>query len=326
MDPKGQEVKESEKTSLSQNIGDNKAKGWFLTYPQCDMPKEAALQRLRERLWQKWEYKIEEFVIAEEKHKDGSPHLHAFIKLDKRIRFKADRFDLIEFGKTYHGNYQIAKSWHAVEQYCKKEGDYISSFNVKAAKNKQNKKIGIKELESDALDLLEQGVITGFQLANFVKNQNVYNLLKNKRKANKDINLDIEKKRHIWYYGESNSGKTYRLKTMIKNDPDNWFQIPTNNDWIGYSGEKNLYLDEFKGQLTIQEINRICDGSAKVNVKGGTLQLASDVVVHICSNYNIKDCYKKTEAVLLESLYNRFNEKLCAKKEDNDGKITYEML
>ena len=113
---------------------------------------------------------------------------------------------------------------------------------------------------------------------------------------------------------------------MIKNDPDNWFQIPTNNDWIGYSGEKNLYLDEFKGQLTIQEINRICDGSAKVNVKGGTLQLASDVVVHICSNFNIKDCYKKTEAVLLESLYNRFNEKLCVKKEDSEGKITYEMF
>ena len=160
-------------------------------------------------------------------------------------------------------------------------------------------------------------MISGFQLANFVKNQNVYNLLKNKRKANRDINLDIEKKRHIWYYGESNSGKTYRLKTMIKNDPDNWFQIPTNNDWIGYSGEKNLYLDEFKGQLTIQEINRICDGSAKVNVKGGTLQLASDVVVHICSNFNIKDCYKKTEAVLLESLYNRFNEKLCVKNNEN---------
>lgn len=318
MDPKGtNEVKESEKTSLSQKSGDNKAKGWFLTYPQCDIPKEAALKMLEKDLWQKYDLKIEEYVIAEEKHQDGNPHLHAFIKLNKRVRFKADRFDLNEWGKIFHGNYQIAKSWHAVEQYCKKDGDFISSFNLKAAKNKQNKKIGIKELESDALDLLEQGVITGFQLANFVKNQNVYNLLKNKRKANRDINLDIEKKRHIWYYGESNSGKTYRLKTMIKEDPDNWFQIPTNNDWIGYSGEKNLYLDEFKGQLTIQEINRICDGSAKVNVKGGTLQLASDVVVHICSNFNIKDCYKKTEAVLLESLYNRFNEKLCVKNEGN---------
>lgn len=77
-----------------------------------------------------------------------------------------------------------------------------------------------------------------------------------------------------------------------------------------------MYLDEFKGQLTVQELNRICDGSTKVNVKGGSLQLASDVVVHICSNYNIKDCYKKLEPNLLESLYNRFNEKLCVKNND----------
>ena len=317
MDPRApaeEKSKESEKMCVSH--ADNKAKGWFLTYPQCPCPKEDCLADLRDGLKEKRNLDVEEYVVAEEKHENGDPHLHAFIKLNKRIRFSKDLFDIIYEGKTYHGHYEIAKSWHAVEKYCKKEGDYISNLNIKAAQNKQSKKIGVKELESDPLELLERGVISGFQLANFVKNQNVYNLLKNKRKANRDINLDIEKKRHIWYYGESNSGKTYRLKTMIKNDPDNWFQIPTNNDWIGYSGEKNLYLDEFKGQLTIQEINRICDGSAKVNVKGGTLQLASDVVVHICSNFNIKDCYKKTEAVLLESLYNRFNEKLCVKTDE----------
>lgn len=312
--PAEEKSKESEKMCVSH--ADNKAKGWFLTYPQCPCPKEDCLADLRDGLKEKRNLTIDEYVVAEEKHENGDPHLHAFIKLDKRIRFSKNLFDIIYEGKTYHGHYEIAKSWHAVEKYCKKEGDYISNLNIKAAQNKQSKKIGVKELESDPLELLERGVISGFQLANFVKNQNVYNLLKNKRKANRDINLDIEKKRHIWYYGESNSGKTYRLKTMIKNDPDNWFQIPTNNDWIGYSGEKNLYLDEFKGQLTIQEINRICDGSAKVNVKGGTLQLASDVVVHICSNFNIKDCYKKTEAVLLESLYNRFNEKLCVKNDE----------
>ena len=317
MDPRApaeEKSKESEKMCVSH--ADNKAKGWFLTYPQCPCPKEDCLADLKDGLKEKRNLDVEEYVVAEEKHENGDPHLHAFIKLNKRIRFSKNLFDIIYEGKTYHGHYEIAKSWHAVEQYCKKEGDYISNLNIKAAQNKQSKKIGVKELESDPLELLERGVISGFQLANFVKNQNVYNLLKNKRKANRDINLDIEKKRHIWYYGESNSGKTYRLKTMIKNDPDNWFQIPTNNDWIGYSGEKNLYLDEFKGQLTIQEINRICDGSAKVNVKGGTLQLASDVVVHICSNFNIKDCYKKTEAVLLESLYNRFNEKLCVKNDE----------
>lgn len=62
---------------------------------------------------------------------------------------------------------------------------------------KQSKKIGIKELETDPLELLEKGVITGLQLASFVKNQNLYKMLKNKRKANREIQLDIEKKAYL---------------------------------------------------------------------------------------------------------------------------------
>ena len=32
--------------------------------------------------------KIEEYVIASEKHEDGSPHLHVYLKLDKTIDIK----------------------------------------------------------------------------------------------------------------------------------------------------------------------------------------------------------------------------------------------
>lgn len=325
MDPKApaeEKSKELEKMCVS---SDNKAKGWFLTYPQCPCPKEDCLADLKDGLREKKDLTIEEYVIAEEKHEDGNPHLHAFIKLDKRIRFSKNLFDIIYEGKTYHGHYEIAKSWHAVEKYCKKEGDYISNLNIEAAKQKKSKKIGTKELEMDPLDALENGIINGFQLVNFVKNQNLYKLLKQKRKADEEIDLNIEKKRHFWIYGESNSGKTYYVRKLIKEDPKNWFQIPLNNDWAGYNNEKFLYLDEFKGQLTIQELNRICDGGAKVNVKGSSSQLMQNVVVYICSNYNIKDCYKKADEVVLNSLYNRFEEKLAMVSEV-DGEKKYEMI
>lgn len=332
MDPEAQVRKESEKTALSQVINDNKAKGWFLTYPQCPCPAEDCLADLKDKLnGQKLE--IVEYVIAEEKHENGDPHLHAFVKLNKRVRFKKDRFDIIYDGKDFHGNYQIAKSWEAVKSYVVKGGKYISNFDVKAALRKQNKKIGAKELEMDALEALENGIINGFQLANFVKNQNVYNLLKNKRNAVQNLDLNLEKQRHIWYYGESNSGKTYRIRKMMiedakkeKENQEGWFQIPTNKDWTGYTNQKNLYIDEFKGALSIQELNLICDGGAKMNTKGGSVQLAANVVVHVCSNFNIKDCYKKTEQILLDALYNRFNEKLCMKEKDADGNDIYTMI
>ena len=52
-----------------------RAKGWFLTYPKCDVTPQAALEYLKEK------FTIEEYVIAQEEHKDGTLHLHAFIKV-----------------------------------------------------------------------------------------------------------------------------------------------------------------------------------------------------------------------------------------------------
>lgn len=46
-----------------------------------------------------------EYVVAEEKHEDGSPHLHAFIKYDKKDTWKEDKWDLTQDGVLYHGNY-----------------------------------------------------------------------------------------------------------------------------------------------------------------------------------------------------------------------------
>lgn len=96
---------------------------------------------------------------------------------------------------------------------------------------------------------------------------------------------------------------------MKQTGEENWFQIPTNNDWIGYNGEKYLYIDEFKGQLTVQQLNAICDGNYKVNVKGGSSWIGWECQVIISSNYSIKECYNKVEDNILDTLYNRFIEK-----------------
>lgn len=306
---------------------DYKYATWFCTWAKCPVAKEVILGHLDK----KWDHAIKEYIFAQEHHKDQSLHVHALITLNKRVRFKKDLFDFTDLGKLYHGSYEPPKSIPASRDYLQKEDkDVLTNINLKSIKQKQSKKIGIEELEKDALDLLEEGVISGMQLANFIKNQNIYKFLKQKRDQTRIlINLNIEKKRHFWFYGESNSGKTYNLRQMMLSDPQNWFQIPTNNDWIGYNNEQNLYLDEFKGQLSIQELNRICDGGAKVNIKGGSTQLHPECKVYICSNYNIKECYEKAvkeKPTVIESLYNRFNEKRCYFTEQSDGSAAYHIL
>lgn len=274
------------------------AKGWFCTWPKCPIGKEMALAELQEK------FVLDEYVICQEEHKDGTTHLHAFIKLPKKKLFRSDLFDI----SGYHGNYQPAKSWHAVIAYVKKDGNFITNINQEVFSGKHCSKIKKEDLLKDIDEVLDAGLITPMQVANFYKNSMTYKMLQQKRQ--KMPEKLPEKKRHLWFYGASNTGKTYKIREMMKETgEDKWFQIPTNNDWIGYNGEKYLYIDEFKGQLSVQMLNALCDGNYKVNVKGGSTWIGWDIQVIICSNYSIRDCYSKVEDGILETLYNRFVEK-----------------
>ena len=50
---------------------------------------------------------------------------------------------------------------------------------------------------------------------------------------------------------------------------------------------KFLYMFEFKGQLSIQMLNSLCDGNYKVYTKGGSACIGWDIQVIICSNYSM---------------------------------------
>lgn len=253
---------------------------------------------------------LEEYVISEEKHKDGQPHLHAFLKLKKKKRVKVNTFDLEDF----HGNYQVARSWQSVKEYVIKDNNFITNLNLKAAMRKQSKRLTVEDFETDPLELLKGGRLYPLSLNNFLKNRESYRTLISKQGTDRKSNSPIKKRRHEWLYGASNTGKTTILRQEIADCPENWFQIPYNNDWNGYYNQEHLYADEYKGQLKINDLNRICDGGAKMNTKGGTVQLADDVIVHIVSNYSIEECYNEVKDDIRETLYNRFIENKLVKK------------
>lgn len=285
---------------MSQNRlnGSVQVKGWFCTWPKCPIDKEVALKLLDAK------YELQEYVICQEKHKDGSPHLHAFLKLKTKRRFNPRMFDLNDLGENYHGEYQPAKSFKAVVGYVIKDKNYVSNFDVQkylAKKGKLTKEDLLKEVD----EVLDEGKITPLQVASWYKNSCVYKMLQKKRLPEEMP----EKKRHLWIYGPSNTGKTTLLRNQMREKgEENFFEIPTNNDWVGYNNQYYLFMDEYKGQLTVQQLNRICDGGAKVNVKGATVQLRYDPQVIILSNYSIAECYKNLDNKILDSLYNRFIE------------------
>jgi len=100
----------------------------------------------------------------------------------------------------------VAKSWKAVERYCKKDGNYIASIDVQSAKDHKSKNARL--LTEEAKDLVDEGVITLFQLPALLKAKAAYKLLEDAR--------DMELVRGIWIWGKPGLGKSHLVRTNVK--------------------------------------------------------------------------------------------------------------
>lgn len=94
----------------------------FLTYTKVpeDLSKEDLLAKLRLKCAP---YSIEEYSIGRETHADGTWHMHAYLKFDRKANFRGSaRLDL---EGLIHGNYKPGKAVHI--KYSQKDGDFITN-------------------------------------------------------------------------------------------------------------------------------------------------------------------------------------------------------
>lgn len=107
-----------------------RAKRLFLTYPQlpsgCGDLRILALENY-ERIFgmSREEFK---YVITEELHEDGNPHLHVYLEFKQAQKiYSPTKLDLILPGLDsdvrFHGNYQAAKSEHRIIKYIVKAAE-----------------------------------------------------------------------------------------------------------------------------------------------------------------------------------------------------------
>ena len=128
------------------NMGARDRKKLFLlTYPQCEVKPDDILQFLKEKV------SLKEWVVAQEKHKDGNHHIHAYVRLDGEGVFLRDapntfhyRSPTHESGEEHHGNVkpvtETTRSINDVIKYCIKDDDgnrnYMSNIDVDKCSNK----------------------------------------------------------------------------------------------------------------------------------------------------------------------------------------------
>lgn len=98
----------------------------FVTFPQCDVKKEQVLANCRAL----WGVFLSFAVIAEELHKDGTPHLHAYIKFKCRKQFSGGHFAdfLVRTSQNpsgKHGNYRKVMKPEGCFRYVTKGGNFL---------------------------------------------------------------------------------------------------------------------------------------------------------------------------------------------------------
>lgn len=103
----------------------------FLTYSQCPLPKDHVLETLQSLV------SVQEYIVAEEHHKDGQSHVHCFLRLSKKLDTINVRFFDLEGleeinGETqvFHPNIGAARSPRCVIRYCTKEGNYLTNMVI----------------------------------------------------------------------------------------------------------------------------------------------------------------------------------------------------
>ena len=301
--------------ALEQNLGGQEQKGGFrfcaksllATYPHCDVSKEEMLVHFQGTLCARV------CVVAEERHADGSPHLHVYAEFDRKIDTRNCRYFDYE---GYHPNLQRArpKQLKKTLSYVIKDGNFVQSegFDVQAVLDSKKSKL---QITCEQI-LLGKKTLTAAVIENpcllmsydkLKRNLQLYEM-DTKSEVHRDVCYITSKKRHAWIFGKSNTGKSTMLRSLIDYNPGDFYEISDVKDWTGYNGQRYLYYDEYKGQLTIQELNKLCDGDCSINIKYSKGRICKWPMVIICSNFSIRACYDKVDASLIETLKNRFNE------------------
>lgn len=281
---------------------------FFFTYARCNKGKDV-LRDFLKGLCPHWNY----ILTAEEKHEDGAPHLHAVLQLKQRKDVVNPRhFDLAGF----HPKIEHVRDLSASIDYCKKEGNFLEEGIAKIPSKKKQKMTAKEMLESEPLTLIENNLISPFQLNNFLANQKTYFELKGTDKVratgvlppfwdDQEIEIKQGKQRHYWIYSrEPNKGKTTFLQKLRTSYPCGDYSCKETfqnfGDWV-----QLVLFDEFaKGNsIKITDLNSMCDGTYQYPRKGKTAIFLKDPTLIICSNFPLLEVYPNS-AGRLEARFN----------------------
>ncbi len=308
----------------------------FITWPRCNVDKQECGHLLKELLDPLF------LIVAEEAHADGTPHLHAFVKLATRTRVYHEELDLI-VGK--HGNYQRARSVLHCIRYCAKDDDYycdgieVSSYLEASDASHSAKATLVFNMIKNGSTLKQvYDIYPDFAFMNKAKIEDwieyfveledtmqeleewpMERLLLNSATANPqdyEINDWLSKnvkaprvlgQKHLYIWGLTGLGKTGLYHAL-----ENYLTIylmPTDKWHPLYENKKYdlVVCDDFKGDQPLTFMNKFMDGlHLYLQKKGGGTIYRDFLPMIVFANLQPKDIYHRCPMVLVEAFSRRF--------------------
>jgi len=328
----------------------------FITFPQCEMDKEQVLARIKESL----KTRHCSVIVAKEKHKDGHSHLHIYLETPGNFNVRSPSY--FDFIAGKRGNYQKVKFKEAAIAYITKENEYVAhaidvpkilqEYEKKKEKSKKRKsetqlgpsRVIFSHLKNGKTyeDIMDDDSLGSYMV---LHSSNVKKLAHDFQRK-KEIELRVASKPQychfiinnyeydlmcplpfktpqFWIHGLANVGKTTIISKLFDAGLQG-YHIPTNNDHAKWDDAlfDFAYIDEFKGQLTIQFLNEFLQGSRMdlpgKYVIGGRIK-KKNIPCFILSNYTPEQVYHKKSVVDLAPLMSRL--RVIELKSYNDYEI-----
>lgn len=289
----------------------------FLTYPQCPLSKEFAREDLTAR-FEALGLEVKEYVVAEELHKNGDPHLHCYFKLSAPFRTRDQHaLDL----RGFHGSYEGCRSAKNVIKYCTKDDNFTANIDVAALLSKKSSRQRIAEAIVNEGKALKEVIQDHPALIyDYDKLTRCIDTWKSECTPSKPplpqwlpnpwgklLPVFPDRKRqHYWIWSRRpNLGKTTMFAKPLVSEYNAVIQSGTFQRWNVTRFTQCIILDDYNtAALKWNELNQMCDNTYCFSVIYKGIITPEKYIMIILSNVSLDTLYPHMNVFL----YERFKE------------------